>query len=93
MNPYHYPPFSLTLSEGQPRIHFCMGMADSYSLLSRRAFEAEFTEIAADDPPPILDTRPKLDPGRPEVRVYRIVFYFSENQHQRLSEDMWLVLP
>ncbi len=93
MSPFDHHTVSITLSEDRPRIHVRMGLADGFTVLSRRASESEFTEIADDEPEPVIDARPKLNPHSPEIRYYRVVLRYSEHEIRRTSREVRFTLP
>ena len=51
-------------------VGFQLNGTDGLELRSRRGSETEFTFLANDTHPPYHDTRPKLDPTKPEKREY-----------------------
>jgi hypothetical protein len=92
MNPFDPRSLSAFLHEGTVVLNFHLGIADGITLLSRRGSETDFTALAEDEPPPVIDSRPKLDPGRPEIRRYRAIFRYSGHECRVLSNEVVLTL-
>lgn len=93
MNPLHSQSFFATLTDGEVHVHFRMGLADGFTLLSRRSSERDYSEIAEDEPTPVVDARPKLDASRPEVRFYRAILRYTDRQSCRPSKEIKLTVP
>lgn len=74
-------------------LSYHLGVADGITLLSRRGLEAEFSAFAEDEPPPVVDARPKLDPNQPEIRHYRAILSYRSNAMCQLSNEIVLILP
>ena len=71
MHPMSVHVLTANLYEGTVRLSFRFGLADGITVFSRRGWETDFPVIAEDEPAPVVDARPKLDPHRPEIRRYR----------------------
>ena len=82
-----------TLFPDKVLLSYRIGMADGITLLSRRECEPEFSAIAEDDPSPVVDARPKLDPHCSETRYYRAVLRYSSSENRQLSNEVRLILP
>jgi hypothetical protein len=93
MNPVSTHILQAILHEGKVWLSYRIGIADGITLLSRRGLEAEFSALAEDEAPPVIDARPKLDPHRPETRHYRAILRYSSNEIRQLSNDIVLTLP
>ena len=95
MNPASSHPHILEamLDDGKVRLNYHLGVADRIKVLSRRNGEAEFTAIAEDQPAPVIDARPKLDPHQPETRRYRAILSYGVNTMCQLSNEVVLTLP
>lgn len=81
------------LRDGVVCVSFRLGLADGFTLLSRRGGEEDFSALAEDDPIPLIDARPKLDPLRPETRYYRAILRYSSNETRKSSNEIVLTLP
>ena len=73
-------------------LRFKLGLADGIRIQSRRGEETEFSSIAEDEPSPVIDSRPKLDPREPEVRAYRAIVSYWTGTSQ-LSEEVVCTVP
>ena len=93
MNPLSSHILTAILRENEVLLHYRLGAADGITLLSRRGPEAEFSAIAEDESPPVIDARPKLDPNQPETRRYRAVLRYSSNENRQFSNEIELTLP
>ena len=82
-----------TLQGNAVLLSYGIGIADGVTILSRRESEPDFSPIAEDEPSPVCDTRPKLDPLRPETRYYRAILRYSSNENRKLSNEVRLTLP
>jgi hypothetical protein len=91
-----YPPGTHTLEavlcESGVLLHFRLGIAEGIRLLCRRGAECDYSVIAEDEPPPVTDARPKLDPDRPEVRHYRAVVIYA-NAMCQFSTEIAVLIP
>jgi hypothetical protein len=74
-------------------LSYQLGLAEGITLLSRRDSEAEFSTLAEDEPSPVIDDRPKLDPTRPETRFYRAILRYHGGETRELSEEVSFTLP
>jgi len=88
-------PYLLTaaLHNGAVLLCFELGLADGFTLLSRRGREDEFTVLAEDEPGPVIDDRPNLDPSGPESRHYRAILRYSSGDLCRFSNEVELTVP
>ena len=93
MHPHSTPVLTATLLDDSVLLSFRLGMADGITLLSRRGPEPEFSPISEDDPSPVVDARPKLDPGQPETRFCRAVLRYSSSENRQISNEVRLTLP
>lgn len=80
------------LCDGSVWLNYRLGIAEGITLLCRRFMEAEFSAIAEDEPAPVIDARPKLNPDRPETRCYRAILRYA-NGACMLSNEIVLTLP
>lgn len=69
-----------------------LGIAEGIKLLSRRGTEEEFSAMAEDQPSPVLDSRPKLNPDMPETRCYRAILTYRSGETQ-LSDEIRFTAP
>lgn len=69
------------------------GIADGITLMCRRGPEAGFSVMAEDERGPVLDTRPKLDPDRPEVRRYCAILRYQRWECCRFSNVVEVTVP
>jgi hypothetical protein len=60
------------LADGTVRLKYFKGRANGVVIERQRGDETGWAEIARDLFPPFIDRDPPLEPGRPEVRRYRI---------------------
>ena len=81
------------LHDNKVLISYRLGLADGITLLSRRGREPEFSTIAEDESPPVLDARAKLDPDQSETRHYRAILHYSANEVRQFSNEIVLTLP
>lgn len=95
MEERRYAPGTQTLEavlcEGGVLLHFRLGIAEGVRLLCRRGAERGYSTLAEDEPPPVTDARPKLDPDRPEVRYYRAAVSYANAMCQFSNEIMVLI--
>lgn len=56
------------------RINWTKGKAQAVLVESKRGAEENFTEIGRDQYSPFIDARPPLEPGKPELRFYRLTY-------------------
>ncbi len=93
MNPLSSHILKAILHDDKVLLSYQLGAADGITLLSRRGPEVEFSALAEDEPPPVIDARPKLDPGQPETRRYRAILRYSSNENRQLSNEIVVTLP
>jgi hypothetical protein len=93
MHPSATHVLTATLVDDQALLSFRLGLADGITLFSRRESEQDFSPIAEDDPSPVVDSRPKLNPSQPETRCYRAILRYSSSENRQLSDEVWLTLP
>lgn len=93
MHPRSARILTATVLDDRVHLSFQIGLADGITLFSRRGSEPDFSPIAEDDPSPVVDARPKLDPGQPETRVYRAVLRYSSSENRQFSNEVRLTLP
>lgn len=93
MNPYSNHILSAALENGRVVLRYQMGLAEGITLYCRRGQEPDFTEFADDEPSPLVDDRPKLDPTQPETRHYRAVLLYSGEENRQMSNEVALTLP
>jgi hypothetical protein len=58
------------------------------NIYSKRGTEVGFTFLARDTQSPYIDTRPLLDPNKPEVRIYKMKFIVADQEVSDFSEDL-----
>ncbi len=88
MNPPGAHTLEANLCGGVVLLHYRLGVADSIRLLCRRGPEREYAMLAEDEPAPVTDCRPKLDPDRPETRYYRAILSYANSMCQFTNEIM-----
>ena len=93
MHPHSTPVLTAILLSDHVLLSFRIGLADGITVFSRRASEPDFSPIAEDDPSPVMDARPKLNPAQPETRFYRAVLRYSSSENRQLSNEVRLILP
>jgi hypothetical protein len=81
------------LQDGKVVLQFRLGMAEGITIYSRRGPETEFSQLTEDEPAPVVDARPKLDPDAPETRRYRAVLLYSGEESRKLSNEIEIVVP
>ena len=92
MHPSSNRVLTATLFGEKVLLSYRIGIAVSIKLLSRRGGETAFSPVAEDEPSPILDDRPKLDPDRPETRIYRAIVAYGTGESQ-LSDEIKFTVP
>jgi hypothetical protein len=92
MNPPDCHTLEAHLCDAGVQLYFRLGVADSIRLLCRRGAERDYATLAEDEPAPVTDARPKLDPARPEVRYYRAILSYAHVMCQ-FSNEIMLVIP
>jgi len=75
-------------SAGHVEIQFAKSTADGVNIYSKRGTEAGFTFLARDTQSPYIDTRPLLDPTKPEVRTYKMKYVVADEEVSDFSEDL-----
>lgn len=60
------------------RIGWTKGKFDGVIVRSRRGDEETWTEIGRDNYSPFIDTRPPLEPSKPEVRRYKLLYMLDD---------------
>ena len=93
MHPLSTRILSAALDNGRVVLSYRLGMADGITLYSRRAGEPDFSPLAEDDPGPVIDDRPKLNPHQPETRRYRAVLLYSGEENRQMSNEVVLTVP
>ena len=92
MHPHRELILTARLFNGCVHLDFQIGAADGITLLCRRESEPEFSAIAEDDPSPVVDDRPRLDPDQPETRYYRAVLRYSSSENRQFSNEVRVTL-
>lgn len=82
-----------TLHDATVMLSFRLGIADGITVLCRRSSESEFLTVAEDDDSPVVDSRPKLSPDQPEIRLYRAVLHYDDGETLQLSNEIRVVVP
>ena len=93
MHPLSTRILSAALDNGRVVVSYTLGMADGITLYSRRAGEPDFSPLSEDDPGPVIDDRPKLNPHQPETRRYRAVLLYSGEENRQMSNEVVLTVP
>ncbi len=73
---------------GHVEIQFRKSNATGVNIYSRRGSEPTFTFLARDTESPYIDTRPLLDPTKPEVRVYKMKYVQGDVEIGNYSDDL-----
>jgi hypothetical protein len=81
------------VEDGKVKLFYQLGMADSIAIYCRRHTEPDFTLLAEDEPGPFVDDRPKTKSGEPEIRHYRAILLYSDEENRQLSDELVLVVP
>jgi hypothetical protein len=76
------------LSAGHVEIQFVKSTSDGVNIYSKRGNEPGFTFLARDTQSPYIDTRPLLDPNKPEVRIYKMKYVVADAEVSDFSEDL-----
>lgn len=82
-----------TLQDHSVLLSFRLGIADGITLLCRRPSETDFLTVAEDEDGPVVDCRPKLDPDKPETRIYIAILYYDDGETLRLTNEVRITLP
>jgi len=81
------------IEDGKVVLNYRLGMAEGITIFSRRGSEPDFSPLAEDEPGPIIDARPKLNPHAPEKRQYRAVLLYSGEESRKLSNEIEVTVP
>ncbi len=92
MHPADARTLTAALVDNTVVLHFRLDMADGITILCRRDGEKGFATIAEDEPGPVMDARPKLDPHRPEVRHYVAILRFIHQDNTVISSEAKITL-
>lgn len=76
------------LGSGHVEIQFGKKTAGGVNIYSKRGTETVFTYLAHDTQSPYIDTRPLLDPTKPELRTYRLKFEKGDEEIGNFSEEL-----
>ena len=68
------------------------GTADDLTFYTRREGETDYVPLD-DDGERVVDDRPKLDPGRPEVRRYFAMLLYGGEETRLKSNEIVLTVP
>jgi|GEM_PF-2207894 len=93
MHPFSSRILSAVIDNGRVVVSYQLGLADGITIYSRRDGEADFSPLAEDEPGPVIDDRPKIDPHQPETRRYRAVLLYSGEENRLMSNEVVLILP
>lgn len=93
MHPFSSRILSAVIDNGRVVVSYQLGLADGITVYSRRDGEADFSPLAEDEPGPVIDDRPKIDPHQPETRRYRAVLLYSGEENRLMSNEVVLILP
>lgn len=80
------------VNDGLVRLHCRRGAADDLTYYVRREGDRDFMPLDADDEE-IIDTFPKLDPTKPEVRRYYAMLLYSGEENRLKSNEIELTIP
>src|SRR5262245_38836105 len=73
-------------------LHYHPGLADGITILCRRDGEKGYATIAEDQPGPVVDARPKLDPLRPETRHYVAFLRYIHRDNTLITREVRVTL-
>jgi len=80
------PELEVLLSAGIPEIKWVKNYSDGVNIYAKRGSETGFSFLARDTVSPYLDTRPNLEPGKPEDREY-YAYYIFEDEEKGLESN------
>ena len=80
------------IEEGRVILSCRRGTADDLTFYARRESETDFIPLD-DDGECVVDDRPKLDPGRPEVRRYFAMLLYGGEETRLKSNEVELTVP
>ncbi|MGZ5567488.1 MAG: hypothetical protein ACXWKG_10770 [Limisphaerales bacterium] len=76
------------LGAGHCEVQFAKKTASGVNVYCKRGTESTFTFLAHDTQSPYIDTRPLLDPTKPELRAYRMKFMDGDTEVGNFSEEL-----
>jgi hypothetical protein len=76
------------MDNGHVEIQFKKSISDGVNIYSKRGTETVFTFLAHDSESPYIDTRPLLDPTKPEVRLYKAKYVNGDDEVGTFSDDL-----
>ena len=78
---------------GLPVLGFDLKGTEGVKFSSKRGAEEEHSFLAIDTHPPHHDTRPKLDPTKPEERKYIAWYIYGDEIIGQQSDELTVVVP
>jgi len=81
------PELEVATAGDMPTIKWIKGQSQGINLFSKRGTEEAFTFLALDTVSPYHDTRPNIDPNKPETRQY-YAFYVIEDAQVGIRSDI-----
>jgi len=78
---------------GLPVIGFPLEVYEGIRLESMRGAEEDYSFLANDTHPPYHDTRPKLDPTKPEERKFVAWYIYGDEIIGQQSDELTVVVP
>jgi hypothetical protein len=76
------------LGAGHTEVQFGKKTASGCNIYCKRGTETVHTYLAHDTQSPYIDTRPLLDPTKPELRNYRLKFVDGDEEVGNFSEEL-----
>ena len=80
------------LENGKVVLFVRRGTADDVTFYTRRENEPDFVPLD-EDGERVVDDRPKLDPGRPEVRRYFAMLLYGGEETRLKSNEVVVTVP
>lgn len=74
------PKLALSVAGGKVRVDWTRGKLDGVNVYNRRRGEAAWRLLDRDNHPPYVDSTPLAQPGVPEVREYRLMGVWSDQE-------------
>ena len=87
MQPADTETLTADLVDNKVVLHFHPG-----TILCRRDGEQRYATLAEDEPGPVFDVRPKLDPRRPEIRHYVAFLRYIHRDDTLITKEVSVTL-
>ncbi len=92
MHPTGKQTLQAQLDNGRVILSCRRGMADDVTFYVRRETENDFTPLD-EEGERVVDDRPKLIPGRPEIRRYFAMLLYGGDETRMKSNEVVLTVP